>query len=134
MHTFKKFVFFPACRLLGDWPNTYVFSKAVAEELISAEGKGLPVAVVRPSIGNNTKKPLINNAKTVFFVVVIATNKEPVAGWIDNMYGPTGILVGGCLGVIRSVRSEPANIAELVPADYVVNCILTTAWDTYITK
>lgn len=65
---------------------------------------------------------------------MIATNKEPVAGWIDNLYGPTGILVGACLGVIRSVRSKPDNIAELVPADYVVNCILASAWDTYTSK
>lgn len=67
-------------------------------------------------------------------MVVIATSKEPVAGWIDNLYGPTGILIGGCLGVIRSVRTKPDVVAELVPADYVVNCILAAAWDTYNTK
>lgn len=35
-----------------EWPNIYVFTKAVAESVIKEEGKGLPVAVVRPSIGN----------------------------------------------------------------------------------
>lgn len=68
------------------------------------------------------------------FGSVIATNKEPVAGWIDNLYGATGILVGGCLGVIRSVRSFPENVAELVPADMVINCILATAWETHNIK
>lgn len=66
-----------------------------------------------------------------FFIVVIATNKEPVAGWIDNLYGITGMVVGACLGVIRSARLIEENVAEIVPADYVINCVLASAWDTY---
>lgn len=39
------------CRLIGKWPNTYTFTKALAETMIRDLGKGLPVAVIRPSIG-----------------------------------------------------------------------------------
>jgi hypothetical protein len=39
------------CSLLDEWPNTYAFTKAVAEDLVRDEGLGLPIGVFRPSIG-----------------------------------------------------------------------------------
>jgi len=36
-------------RELG-WPNTYTFTKSLAESLIATRGAGLPVAIVRPAI------------------------------------------------------------------------------------
>lgn len=38
-------------RLIEDWPNTYVFTKAEAEEIVRLNGKDLPISVFRPSIG-----------------------------------------------------------------------------------
>lgn len=37
--------------VLGDWPNTYSFTKALAEDMVKEEAKGLPIAILRPSIG-----------------------------------------------------------------------------------
>ncbi len=39
-------------RLLGDYPNTYVFTKAVAEEICKIKGADLPLTIFRPAIGN----------------------------------------------------------------------------------
>ena len=36
--------------MIGDKPNTYTFTKALAENILEIEGKGLPVAIIRPSI------------------------------------------------------------------------------------
>ena len=39
-------------RFVSPWPNTYSFSKAVAEELIRLQGtEKFPTAIIRPSIG-----------------------------------------------------------------------------------
>jgi fatty acyl-CoA reductase len=38
------------CRLLGAWPNTYAYTKAIAEDTVRTLGKDLPVGVFRPSI------------------------------------------------------------------------------------
>lgn len=38
-------------RLIGDRPNTYTFTKALAETMLLKESGNLPVAIVRPSIG-----------------------------------------------------------------------------------
>ncbi|GBP78155.1 Fatty acyl-CoA reductase wat [Eumeta japonica] len=67
-------------RVMGRYPNTYCFTKAVAEEVVRRHAAGMPVCVFRPSI-------------------VISTHEEPVRGWTDSLYGPTGLLVGIGTGV-----------------------------------
>lgn len=37
-------------KIIGDRPNTYTFTKALAEYVISQDGKDLPIAIIRPSI------------------------------------------------------------------------------------
>ena len=60
--------------VIGERPNTYTFTKAIAEELIMTECADLPVCIVRPSI-------------------VVSTWKEPMKGWVDNLNGPTGLFL-----------------------------------------
>src|SRR4030095_5371264 len=52
-------------RELG-WPNTYTFTKSLAESLTAKLGADLPVAVVRPSI-------------------VETSTHDPFAGWNDGV-------------------------------------------------
>lgn len=59
---------------------------------------------------------------------MIATAKEPVAGWIDNLYGATGIAVGAAVGLLRTLHGDPNNTADLVPVDYVVNSMIAASW------
>ncbi|PNF31087.1 Fatty acyl-CoA reductase wat [Cryptotermes secundus] len=96
--------------LLKNWPNTYAFTKAIAEVTVQEFGKGLPLAVVRPA-------------------VVISTAREPFPGWINNIYGATGVVVGAGLGLLRTMHCDRDMIAELVPVDMVVNMMIATAWD-----
>lgn len=58
-------------RLVGRYPNTYTFTKALAEQILQRECGTVPLAIVRPSI-------------------VTAAIREPFPGWIDNLNGPTG--------------------------------------------
>jgi hypothetical protein len=41
--------------VLGDWPNTYSFTKNLAEDVIREEARGLPIGIIRPSIGKYNK-------------------------------------------------------------------------------
>ncbi|XP_059061564.1 fatty acyl-CoA reductase wat-like [Achroia grisella] len=97
--------------LLGDFPNTYAYTKAAAEDIVLKLSKGLPVALFRPAI-------------------VIGTAKEPFPGWIDNVYGPTGAVVGAAVGLLHVLNCNPKAIADLVPGDMVVNSCIVTAWKT----
>lgn len=39
--------------LLDKWPNTYTFTKAIAEDVVQQHGRGLPVGMFRPGIGKS---------------------------------------------------------------------------------
>lgn len=65
---------------------------------------------------------------------MIASVKEPVAGFIDNMYGPVGVLLGTAIGAIHTLHGDEDKIAEVVPADYVINNIIAAAWHVGTTQ
>ncbi|XP_011315369.1 putative fatty acyl-CoA reductase CG5065 [Fopius arisanus] len=101
--------------LLGKWPNTYAYTKAVAENVVEREAENLPIGIFRPAI-------------------VISTYKEPIRGWIDNMYGPTGVAAGVGTGLLRSLHCDGSIHANVVPGDMVVNALLASAWDIAETR
>ncbi|XP_072758734.1 putative fatty acyl-CoA reductase CG5065 [Anoplolepis gracilipes] len=94
-------------QLLGDQPNTYAYSKALSEDFVSR--CGLPVGVIRPSI-------------------VAASWKEPVPGWIDNINGPTGLMIGAGKGVIRSMLCNANYSIDIIPCDMAINATIALAW------
>ncbi|XP_039312996.1 putative fatty acyl-CoA reductase CG5065 [Solenopsis invicta] len=61
-------------KLIGKHPNTYTFTKNLAEQIVMKKGKNLPIAIVRPSI-------------------ICAANQDPFPGWIDNINGITGTVI-----------------------------------------
>lgn len=44
-------------KLIAPWPNTYTFTKAIAEDMIRQYKDKLPVAIIRPTIGNKSCLP-----------------------------------------------------------------------------
>lgn len=55
-------------KILGNWPNTYTFTKAIAENVISTNENHLPISIFRPSI-------------------IGCTKSEPEPGWLENLNG-----------------------------------------------
>lgn len=97
--------------LIGEWPNSYAYTKAIAEDTVRQYSIGLPVCIVRPSI-------------------VISTAEEPVSGWINNVYGAVGVIMGSAIGLLRTLHCDPDKVAEIVPADYVISHFIVAGWDT----
>ncbi|KAG6458446.1 hypothetical protein O3G_MSEX010869 [Manduca sexta] len=95
-------------KLVGNKPNTYTFTKALAEEVVLRAREDLPIAIVRPSI-------------------VISALKEPSPGWIDNWNGATGLFVGMSTGVMKVMIGKGDNVTDLVPLDIVINLIIVAA-------
>ncbi|XP_054279602.1 putative fatty acyl-CoA reductase CG5065 [Macrosteles quadrilineatus] len=102
-------------KLIGSRPNTYTFTKALAEHMLLKESGNLPVAIVRPSI-------------------VISSLQEPVAGWVDNWNGPTGIIAAAGKGFFRTMLCHEDKVADLVPVDIVINLMICAAWRTATAK
>jgi Male sterility protein len=63
-------------------------------------------------------------------LLVVSTAYEPVAGWNDNLNGPSGIVTGSAMGIIRTVNVDINGTADLVPVDMVANGIIVTAKET----
>lgn len=61
-------------KLIAPHPNTYTYTKRLAELLVRDEYPNLPLCIVRPSI-------------------VTPAYQEPIPGWVDSLNGPIGIMV-----------------------------------------
>lgn len=61
-------------------------------------------------------------------IIVIPAYKEPLPGWVDNLNGPIGLLVGGGKGVIRSMHCNGNYNAEVVPVDLAINNLIAIAY------
>jgi len=101
--------------LIKDKPNTYTYTKQLAESLLLNEGSDLPLAIVRPSI-------------------VTASWKEPLPGWIDNYNGPSGLYIAAGKGIMRTMRANPGDVADFIPVDLTSNTLITVAWYTAVMK
>lgn len=60
--------------------------------------------------------------------IVIPTLREPICGWISNIYGATGVLAATAMGILRVWKADKNKIADLVPADICTNAIIAAAW------
>lgn len=101
--------------LVGQCPNTYTYTKALAEQLLERECGDIPLAIVRPSI-------------------VTAALKEPLPGWIDNLNGPTGFISGVGKGFLRTFKINSELVGDIIPVDYPINLMIAVAWHTAIHK
>merc|ERR1719481_111634 len=100
--------------VIGDRPNTYTYTKAIAEDLVITECEDLPVSIVRPSI-------------------VVSSWKEPVPGWVDNLNGPTGLFLIAGIGVMRTAVIHEEMLCDGVPVDTCANLIVVAAMETHRT-
>ncbi|XP_029168438.1 fatty acyl-CoA reductase 1-like isoform X2 [Nylanderia fulva] len=102
-------------KCLECFPNTYIFSKNLAESVIADYSSSLPCAIVRPSIVSNTLN-------------------DPFPGWIDNLNGIVGILVGGGKGVLRVFKTNKHLRPDVMPVDVAIKWLIITVWKIGLTS
>jgi len=92
-------------------PNTYTFTKCLAEHRMLERREGLPLVIVRPSI-------------------VSASWRTPFPGWIDSgaAFAAFVALVG--MGHLRVVVGDPEARLDLVPVDWVAERIVEASRET----
>ncbi|KAB0791201.1 hypothetical protein PPYR_03001 [Photinus pyralis] len=99
--------------ILDKWPNSYVFTKHIAEDLIKRKADCLPIAVVRPSI-------------------VMSPYDVPVTCWAST-FDPNSLLMGAInMGLSHSLRCDPKHVVEFIPVDLVVNHAIVIGWSVGI--
>ncbi|KAJ9600160.1 hypothetical protein L9F63_009570, partial [Diploptera punctata] len=96
-------------KILNNLPNTYIFTKSMAEHVVNDLGENIPRAIFRPSI-------------------VVNTTEDPFVGWIDNFNGPVGLLVAGAKGVVKVSYGYHDTILDLIPVDLAIKIMIVSAW------
>uniref|UniRef100_A0A7N1A5W0 Fatty acyl-CoA reductase n=1 Tax=Kalanchoe fedtschenkoi TaxID=63787 RepID=A0A7N1A5W0_KALFE len=87
------------------WPNTYVFTKSMAEMIVGEIKGDMPVVILRPTI-------------------ITSTFKEPFSGWAEGIRTIDSLAVGYGKGRITCFLGDPLTITDVIPADMVVNSII----------
>ncbi|XP_067626555.1 putative fatty acyl-CoA reductase CG8306 [Eurosta solidaginis] len=96
-------------KLLKDHPNTYTFTKHLAEHEVAKEASRFPCGIVRPSM-------------------ITAAWKQPLPGWTVSKNGPQGFFMGASRGILRRLPLDPNIIMDYIPVDVVVNAIIATGY------
>lgn len=91
--------------LLGQHPNTYTYTKRLAEIMVEREYNNLPICIVRPT-------------------VVLPTYEAPFQGWVDSLNGVVGIFLAAGKGVLRSMLANPKGRCEYIACDTACNAII----------
>uniref|UniRef100_A0A2S2RAC3 Fatty acyl-CoA reductase n=1 Tax=Sipha flava TaxID=143950 RepID=A0A2S2RAC3_9HEMI len=97
--------------IVGNWPNTYTFTKSIVENSIATNYGHLPISIFRPSI-------------------IGCSVAEPEPGWTDNTNGATGLIASKIAGVLRTIQLDTSKITDIIPIDYTANALICTMWDT----
>ncbi|KAL1324904.1 alcohol-forming fatty acyl-CoA reductase [Arachis hypogaea] len=90
---------------LYGWPNTYLFTKAMGEMLLTNSKKNMPIVLIRPT-------------------TISSTYKEPFPGWIDVVRQMDSFAVAYGKGMLTFFPADPQAIFDVIPADMVVNAML----------
>ena len=91
--------------ILGTYPNTYTFTKSLAERTLKKIHGDLPVSIVRPSI-------------------IISCYDQPFQGWTDTMSAGGGLTYAICNGAIKYIKAKGEAIYDVIPCDFVSNTII----------
>ncbi|KNC50978.1 fatty acyl-CoA reductase 1 [Thecamonas trahens ATCC 50062] len=100
--------------IIGKYPNTYTYTKALAERLLHAR---LLAAAAHRNVLLVTIRPTI----------VGAAYAEPFPGWVDAVSAGGALYLFAGVGVLQFGNGDASLIGDQIPVDYVSNFVLTAA-------
>ncbi|HYF52314.1 MAG TPA: SDR family oxidoreductase, partial [Planctomycetota bacterium] len=90
------------------WNDTYTYTKFLGEQLIKLDHGNIPTVIVRPSI-------------------IESSLREPEPGWLDGLRMADPIIIGFGKGRLPDFPADQNVALDIIPADLVVNGILSAA-------
>ena len=92
-------------KIIGNFPNTYTFTKNLAEKYIKKNQGDVKCVLHRPSI-------------------IASSLEQPFKGWTDSISAAGGLSMLGCLGILKYMHIPKPNPFDVIPVDIVSNGIL----------
>ncbi|KAL1298762.1 probable fatty acyl-CoA reductase 4 [Arachis ipaensis] len=90
---------------LHGWQDTYAFTKAMGEMVVTSTKGNIPLIITRPT-------------------AIIGTHSEPFEGWIEGVRTIDFVFVEYFKGAITSFVGNPEIILDLIPVDMVANSMI----------
>jgi HAD superfamily hydrolase (TIGR01490 family) len=90
------------------WPDSYTFTKSLAELAVLERHEDYPITIVRPSI-------------------IESALREPAPGWVRGFRMADPIMLAYGSGSLPEFPGIPDAVVDVVPVDMVVNTILAAA-------
>jgi len=90
---------------LGKFPNTYTYTKNLAEKSLWKNRGQVPVVLLRPSI-------------------IASSLESPFPGWTDSLSAAGGLTLMSGLGLINYINAQGVNRFDVIPVDIVTNSII----------
>jgi hypothetical protein len=97
--------------IIGNFPNTYTFTKNIGEKLLKKHRGDLPMVIIRPSI-------------------IGAAFKEPNYGWVDSVSAATAVYLMGGLGLVKEFYGLAESIGDQIPVDVCSALIIAATADS----
>lgn len=96
-------------------PNTYTYTKCIAEHMLAEQRGSVPLSIVRPSI-------------------ISASWQYPSRGWIDSKAAFAGFVATIGAGYLRLLDADPKTLLDLVPVDVVADRLITQVFTPQSSK
>lgn len=64
----------------------------------------------------------------------MSTWKDPVPGWLDNLNGPVGMMMGAGHGILRVCMCDPDVVPDYMPVDIAIRAILVAVYQKGISR
>jgi len=91
--------------LMGSYPNSYTFTKAITERILALKRGDIPMCFVRPTI-------------------VGGSLKEPTPGWVDSVAAVGAVMLYCGVGLVQFMKGDGKMVADIVPVDLVANALI----------
>ncbi len=89
------------------WNDTYTYTKAMGEQMVTRLRNGRQTVIIRPSI-------------------IESSLSEPIPGWLDGLRMADPLITAIGKGRLKALPLDPDVVLDLVPVDMVVNVLLAS--------
>ena len=90
---------------IGTYPNTYTYTKSLAEKRLMQTRGDVNLVIYRPSI-------------------IACSYRQPFAAWTDSLSAAGGLSLLSGLGLMKYVNTDGSGPFDIVPVDFVTNGML----------
>lgn len=63
---------------------------------------------------------------------MISSLQAPFPGWIENLNGPSGVMVGAGKGLLHVLHCAGDKRADMIPVDIAIDTLIAAAWDVAV--